>query len=140
MAVAEYLVDESALARLDQPVVFARLAPLVEAGLVATCAVIELEILYSTQRHADYEAVRVDRREGYEWLPMADEVWDRALDVQRQLSAQGQLRAVGIPDLLIAATAERHAVTLVHYDSDFDVVAAVTGQPTEWVVPRGSVP
>lgn len=49
-------------------------------------------------------------------------------------------RAVGIPDLLIAAVARRHGVTVLHYDRDFELVATVTGQPTEWVVPSGSVP
>jgi len=27
----------------------------------------------------------------------------------------------------------------LHYDADFDLIAGVTGQPTEWIVPRGSV-
>lgn len=70
---------------------------------------------------------------------MPDEVWDRALDVQRELSRRGQMRAVGIPDLLVASTAERHAVALIHYDADFDLVAAITGQAVEWVAPPGSL-
>jgi hypothetical protein len=56
------------------------------------------------------------------------------------LARRGQHRAAGLPDLLLAAIAERHSVTLLHYDADFDVVAAITGQPTQWVAPRGSVP
>lgn len=71
---------------------------------------------------------------------MPDEVWDRALEVQRDLSRGGQLRSAKIPDLLVAATAERHGVTVLHYDGDFDRIAEITGQPTEWVVPAGSVP
>ncbi len=43
-------------------------------------------------------------------------------------------------DLVISAVAERYRVTVLHYDGDFDRVAAVTGQSTEWVVPAGSVP
>jgi hypothetical protein len=49
-------------------------------------------------------------------------------------------RSVGIADLLVAACAERARVTLLHYDSDYEHVAAITGQPTEWVAPRGSLP
>ncbi len=67
-------------------------------------------------------------------------VWDRALDVQRRLAARSMTRAVGIRDLLVAATAEVAGVTLLHYDADFEHVAAITGQPVEWVVPRGTVP
>ena len=47
---------------------------------------------------------------------------------------------VGFPDLLIAAVAEREHVTVLHYDSDYDHIAAITGQPAQWVIPRGTVP
>ena len=56
------------------------------------------------------------------------------------LAQRGQHRAVGLPDLLIAAVAERAGLTVLHYDADYDLVAAVTGQPARWVVPRGAVP
>jgi len=46
--------------------------------------------------------------------------------------------AVTIPDLIIAAVAERHDITILHYDHDFDVIAEVAGQPVEWVVPPGT--
>jgi predicted nucleic acid-binding protein len=45
-----------------------------------------------------------------------------------------------LPDLLIAAVAERASRTVLHYDADYDIVAAITGQPAQWVVPRGTVP
>ncbi len=78
------------------------------------------------------------QRGGLEWLAMPDEVWDRAMTVQGGLAARGNHRAASLPDLLIAATAERHAVTVLHYDGDYDLIARVTGQLAEWVVPRGS--
>jgi predicted nucleic acid-binding protein len=43
------------------------------------------------------------------------------------------------PDLIIAAVAERHGMGIVHYDEDYDRIAAITGQPTRWIAPRGSV-
>jgi predicted nucleic acid-binding protein len=138
-AVARYIADRSALARLNQPTVFSMLGPLIDAGLVATCAVIEFEVLWSTRSPPEFEAVRVDRSLGYEWLATEDSDWRRALDVQQQLWADGKMRAVPLPDLLIAAVAERHRVTVLHYDADYDLIAATTGQPAEWVVPRGSI-
>jgi predicted nucleic acid-binding protein len=54
------------------------------------------------------------------------------------LAEKGKHRSVGIADLLIAAVAERHELTLVHYDSDFDHVSEVTGQTTRWLAPRGT--
>ena len=71
---------------------------------------------------------------------VAAEDWQRALQVQAALADAGRWRAVGLADLVTAAVAERHRVTVLHYDGDFDSVAAVTGQATEWVVPAGSVP
>ena len=42
-------------------------------------------------------------------------------------------------DLLIAAIARRHGAVILHYDRDFDAIARVTGQPTEWLARRGSL-
>jgi predicted nucleic acid-binding protein len=63
----------------------------------------------------------------------------RALDVHRMLAARSQHRGFQLPDLIIAATAEEHGATVLHYDADFDRIAAVTGQPVEWVADRGSL-
>jgi len=60
--------------------------------------------------------------------------------VRASLWRSGRIRAVGIPGLLLAAVAERERVAIIHYDSDYDLIAEVTGQPIQWVVRRGSVP
>jgi predicted nucleic acid-binding protein len=139
-AVASHLADTSALARLRHPAVAAVLVPLIDAGLVATCGVVEFELGWATRTGAEFDELRADRDVGYEWLPTHDEDWRRALEVQAALWHSGRVRAVGFPDLLIAAVAERERVTLVHYDSDYDQITAITGQPTQWVVPRGTIP
>lgn len=69
---------------------------------------------------------------------MTDEIAQRAIEVQGVLAVRAQHRSVSIPDLLIAATAEHNALTVLHYDGDFERIAEVTGQPTEWIVPRGA--
>jgi hypothetical protein len=138
-AVARFLVDKSALARLHNAEVNSVLAPLIEAGVVATCAVIEFEILWSTRTPQEYETVHTDRSVGYEWLATEDIDWRRALEIQGQLWAAGRMRAVPLPDLLIAAIAERHRATILHYDSDYDTIHEITGQPTQWVVDRGLI-
>jgi hypothetical protein len=112
---------------------------MIEAGLVGTCGIIELEVRFSARSHAEYEQISHDRRLGYESFAMPDEIWDRALEVQAALSERGQLRAVKFPDLLIAASAERHRLVVIHYDADYDLIAGITNQVCEWVVPQGSV-
>ena len=138
-AVARYLADTSALARLRHDAVATVLGPLIEAGLVATCGVVEFELGWATRTAAEFDVLRADRDTGYEWLATHDEDWRRALDVQGALWRGGRIRAAGFPDLLIAAVAERERVTVLHYDRDYDLIAQITGQPMRWVVPRGTV-
>lgn len=139
-AVASHLADTSALARLRHATVASVLSPLIEAGLVATCGVIEFELGWAARTADEFDEVRADRQAGYEWLATHDQDWHRALSVQAALWHGGQVRAVGFPDLLVAAVAERERVTILHYDRDYDLIAEVTGQPTRWVVPRGTIP
>lgn len=135
---ARYLLDKSALARMATPAVEARLAPLIETGQVATCAVIDLEVLFSARNLADYEAIRQRRKFAYRSVPVTEGTFERALSVQRELAKTGRHR-VPINDLLIAAAAEQAGLIVLHYDRDFDLIASATGQPVEWVVERGSV-
>lgn len=136
-----YLPDKSALARVArQPTVQAALERLDDLGVLATTAIIDLEIGYSARNLAEFDSVAVDRAALYQELPMTRAVTDRARSVQRELVRLGQHRGPGVSDLLIAATAEVYGAVVVHYDRDFDTIAAVTGQPVEWIVPAGSVP
>ena len=43
-------------------------------------------------------------------------------------------------DVLIAAVAERHGLSVLQHLRDLGLVTAVTGQDVECIVPRGSVP
>ncbi len=116
------------------------LSPLVLAGDVATCSLVELEILYSARSYEDLVRTRAVRSVAFPLVEMARADFVRAGDLMVELARVGRHRAVGIPDLLIAAVAEREHLTLLHCDSDFDFVAAITGQPMRWLVPRGTVP
>jgi predicted nucleic acid-binding protein len=108
-----------------------------DRGLLAVTGAVEMEVLHSA-RDAD-EADRLHRLlTGFDYLPCPDEVRDRAKDVQRLTVGKGFHRALSMADLLIAATAERHDVVVLHYDGDYDMIAAVTSQPTQWVTPAGT--
>lgn len=135
---ARYLVDKSALARMPQEPVQKRLAPILEAGEAATCAIIDLEVLFSARNHREHEKIQRRRRLGYHQVALSDEVFQRAIQTQAELAKIGQHR-IPIPDLIIAAAAELAGLIVLHYDADYDRIAAVTGQQTEWVVPRGTV-
>ncbi|HCT80524.1 MAG TPA: VapC toxin family PIN domain ribonuclease [Micromonosporaceae bacterium] len=136
-----FLIDKSALARVARHAsVLVAFVELDDNGVLATSPVVELEIGYSARNLADFDSVAQDRRALYQELPLTKAVTDRAMQVQRELVGRGQHRGPGVSDLLIAATAEIHGAEVVHYDRDFDTIAAYTGQPTRWIVPAGSVP
>lgn len=72
-------------------------------------------------------------------VPIPLRAESRARELQAELVRRGQHRAVSIPNLILAAIAGIEQLTILHYDGDFDLIAEVTGQPTEWVVPAGTV-
>lgn len=135
---ASFMADKSALARLHLGPVGEWLGPLLLAGRVATCAIVDLELGWSARRGVEWDAIMEERR-GFPRVAVTADACERALAVQGLLASKGQHRGVPIPDLLVAATAEAAGLVVVHYDADFELVAAVTGQEMRWVVPRGSV-
>jgi predicted nucleic acid-binding protein len=109
-------------------------------GDIATCAMVRIELLYSTQNGDEFARLREDLTALPE-LTTDQAQWDRAIEVYALLAQQGGLhhRAVKHPDLLIAAAAEAAEVEILHYDEDYERIAAVTGQATRWLAPHRSV-
>ena len=126
------------MTRRSVPEVAKRLEPLLEAGLVARCTVTDLEAGFSSTSPRRHVAMREARR-AWPAAPMNQEVLDRAVEIQDRLAERSQQRGAKIADLLIAAAAEAAGLIVLHYDHDFELISGITGQPTEWVVPAGSV-
>ncbi len=136
---AEFLADKSALTRRDtRPEVRSVLEPLLLAGRIATCGIVDLELLFSARDPAGYQRLS-SALQGMPRAPITESVLERALEVQSQLASRSQHRSVPLPDLIVAACAELRGLTVLHYDADFDRIASLTDQPTQWVVPRGTV-
>ena len=124
------LADKSALewARRDHRARTAFL-DLRNAHVIAACHLTALEICYSARNLADLDALLAGQR-ALEWLPVSEAAMDRALEVQRLLAQHhGNGHRRPIPDMIIAATAELHGAEVLHVDSDYDLIAEVTGQP-----------
>jgi predicted nucleic acid-binding protein len=136
---ASFLADKSALARREtRPQVRDVVEPLLLAGEIATCGIVELELLFSATGRETYRAL-AKALLGMPRVDVDQACFDRALEVQGLLAERSQHRAVPLPDLLVAAAAEAAGLAVLHYDADFDRIAEITGQGTQWVVPRGSV-
>ncbi len=124
MAVAGWLLDNSAAARIADPQIRERLEEL--AGSLHLCPVGQLEQLYSARSATDYDSLRsaLDRTFGLVSAPI--DVLDRALALQADLAHHhGMWHRIPIPDLLLAETALHHEMGVVHVDSDFERIAEV---------------
>jgi predicted nucleic acid-binding protein len=133
----KYLVDTSVLTRLADSEVRAGVEPRLEAGLLARASISDLEVGFSARNAAEWDRM-MEALDVFDLVEVSADDLRRARQVQRLLANKHQ-RGRKIPDLLVAAAAEAHDLVVLHYDADFDRISAVTGQPSEWVVPAGSV-
>jgi predicted nucleic acid-binding protein len=130
--VSPWLIDKSALARLASSPDAAEWAERVERGLVRIATVTRLEVGYSARSGPELRAgLRQPPMSSMPVEYLTPAIEDRAVEVLALLADRGQHRAPSIPDLIIAATAELAGLTVLHLDKDFEVIAAVTGQPME---------
>ena len=132
-----HLLDTSVLTRLSKPLVRAVVEPLATVGRAAHAGISDLEIGYSARNEREWDAL-VGALDAFVLVETTADHFERARQVQRLLAANSQ-RGRKIPDLLIAAAAEQAGYTVLHYDADFDLIASMTGQTCQWVVPPGSI-
>jgi predicted nucleic acid-binding protein len=132
-----YLLDTSVLTRLREPAVREAIEPKALREELARAGISDLEIGYSARGAREWDRL-AEALEAFELVETTADHMRRARQVQRQLASRHQ-RGRKVPDLLIAAAGEASGLTVLHYDTDFDRIAAVTGQSCEWIVPAGSV-
>jgi predicted nucleic acid-binding protein len=130
--VTSWLIDKSALVRLAVSAEAEQWAERIERGLVRVTTVTRLEVGYSARSGPDLRAGL--RQPPLSSMPveyLTPAIEGRAVEVLTLLADRSQHRAPSVPDLIIAATAELAGLTVLHLDKDFDVIAGITGQPTE---------
>lgn len=132
MAVDGWLIDKSALVRLGASQDVSEWTSRIERGLVRIATVTRLEIGFSARSgrelRADLEHPPLSAMPIEHSTPAIE---DRTIEVQLLLADRGHHRAVAIPDLLVAATAELTGLRMLHIDKDFELVGEITGQPVE---------
>lgn len=129
-----YLLDKSAWVQAQYSKEAARrIGDLIRHGSLALCTMTAMEVLYSA-RNADEYNRDFSRLTAMPWFDLSAP--RRAAGLQHELAQRGWHRTP-IPDVVIAATAAEHGLTVLHYDSDYERLASVAGTQHEWVVPRG---
>lgn len=139
MAVTGWLIDKSAYVRmqLGQASDPDRWNSRIERGLVRISTVTRLEIGFAVRTGEDGRMIlAVPPLSLMPLERLTPSMEDRAWEVQMLLADRGQHRAPSIPDLLIAATAEKTGLTVLTVDTDFDLIAEVTGQAVETLALR----
>jgi predicted nucleic acid-binding protein len=127
-----WLIDKSALVRLPASPDAAEWAGRIERGLVRITTVTRLEVGYSARSGPEMRSrFRLPPMVSMPVEYLTPAIEDRAAEVLALLADRGQHRAPSLPDLIIAAAGELAALTVLHLDKDFDVIAKVTGQPVE---------
>jgi predicted nucleic acid-binding protein len=132
-----YIADTSVLTRLRLAAVRNEVEPLLRSGDAGRATISDLEIGFSARNAQEWDGL-VAALGAFVPVETTAAHLRRALQVQRILADRGQ-RGRKIPDLLVAAAAEELGAIVLHYDADFDLISAATGQTAEWVLPAGSV-
>jgi predicted nucleic acid-binding protein len=132
-----HLLDTSVLTRLRVPAVREAIEERAQRGELARAGISDLEVGFSARNAAEWDRL-ADALEVFELVESTAEHLRRARQTQRLLASKHQ-RGRKVPDLLVAAAAEARGLAVLHYDADFDLIAAVTGQSCRWVVPAGSI-
>lgn len=127
-----WLIDKSALVRLNQSPEVDKWANRIDRGLVRITTVTLLEVGFSAR---SAEQLRVGlRTPPISSMPVESSTpaaERRAVALQTMLALRGQHRAPSVPDLLIAATAEQAGLVILHLDKDFESIAELSGQAVE---------
>lgn len=136
-----YVIDTSAwITSRRQPELRRHVNALLLADKLVMTHPVQHELLYEARNAQEFRDIRLEL--GLMPLASIDEAaWNAAFNMFEALAERGGMhqRQVGLNDALVAAAAERIGAPILHYDHHFDLIAEVTGQPTEWIAPRGSL-
>lgn len=128
-----YLIDTSALVRFYRGQAGTEWDQTVSAGLVGICEPVRQEYLRAVGgRPAFYEAGDL-LRETFPCYVIPESAWNETGELQRELADKGWHQCASPVDLLMAATARHHKLTVLHADADFDTISRLTGQPVRWI-------
>jgi predicted nucleic acid-binding protein len=137
------LLDNSAWAHLNEGIVPRERAKTIAEWFkrreIAVCLPFSLEAGYSARSAADHTTM-MDRLHKLPRVRIDTEVERLARQAQRELAQIGHHRLAPM-DVMIAACAHKAEAGVLHYDSDYDILAEKTSLvfDSEWLAPRGSL-
>jgi predicted nucleic acid-binding protein len=134
-----WLLDTSAIAVAGRAEVIQQISPLLRAGLLYTCPVLDIQALAAARSPKTYQSMAQERREAYRSVPLTDSIGVRARSLQARLSSRAHYQVMDANDLIVAATAIENDLTLVHYHPGFQLLGELSRLDQQPVVPLGSL-
>jgi predicted nucleic acid-binding protein len=81
-----------------------------------------------------------ERREAYRSVPLQPSIGERALALQSLLTRRAHSPAADPRDLLVAATALEHNLSVLHYRRVFELLAHLCDLDQQPIAPLGTLP
>ena len=134
-----WLLDTSALAVAHRPEVAEQLEPLLRAGLIYSCPVLDLEALATARTAQDYRTMATHRKEAYRAVPLRTSIGEEALSLQATLTRRARSAMAAPRDLVVAATALEHNLSVLHYRRVFELLAELCDLDQRPVAPLGTL-
>jgi predicted nucleic acid-binding protein len=137
----ELVVDNSAFQRGSHPAVRADWLRAIDEGHLYRSSILEFEVLYSARNTREHTELR-DELEAFRPLELSGDVVGVALGAQAELARHAPgFHRVSHQDYLVAAVAATHGLGVLHYDSDFDLIAEHSTLAFEsvWIAPAGAL-
>jgi len=127
--------DTSAWMRQRVPEVLPRWVATAQAGLLAVCPVVALELLASARDQGAFDDL--DRTlAALPAAPVTRAVGEAAIGASRELRGRRRIPAA---DYLIAAAAADRGAGLLHYDRHYDELCGALGIESVWLAQPGAL-
>ena len=117
-----YLVDTSALVRLYRRQVSQAWADEADGGVVMISEPVMVETMTIAEAK-QYHDIERGLAKAYPWVTVPDGIWTMVKAIRHDLVKPSAYHGVSVADLVIAATAIRLKLTVLHEDADFETIA-----------------
>jgi predicted nucleic acid-binding protein len=119
-----YLLDTSGLVRLlGEPDLQEAWYDAVDAEAIGSCYPQRAEFLYSARNRSEYDEIAEMFGDLYPDVSVPKNAGRWIASVQHHMATAGEHRSASAVDLMIAATAAHHGLTVLHDDGDYCTVA-----------------
>jgi predicted nucleic acid-binding protein len=127
-----YLLDTSGLVRLLGDLHLQKAwYEAIDAEAIGSCYPQRTEFLYSARSAAEYDEITEMFGDLYPDVTVPKNAGRWISAVQRSMARAGEHRSASAVDLIIAATAAHHGLTVLHDDADYRTVARHAPDLTE---------